>query len=211
MNDSASQAAPVSDATPDDLVEVGRIAAAYGVKGWVKVLPYSAHADALLAARQWWLKAPVPPGKTGAFSRPQLSRVVMSKRHGATVVAHLAAIPDRDRAEAHKGYAILVPRSSFPKADPDEYYWVDLVGCRLNGVDDDGNAVLIGKVSSVTDNGAHAVLHVARATDDGKGGLVPVLNDKGRPVEVLVPFVLAHVHTVDLPNKRLDSNWPVDL
>ncbi len=211
MNDSASNSAPVDNSTPDDLVEVGRVVAAYGVKGWVKVQPYSSDAGALLGSRQWWLKAPVPPGKSGAFSRPQLTRVVSSRRQGATVVAQLAAIPDRDRAEAAKGYTIWAPRASFPKADPDEYYWVDLVGCRVMGVDNSGAQVLIGEVTEVSDNGAHGLLHVARATEDEQGGLVLMRTEKGRTVDVLVPFVKAHVHTVDLPNRRIESDWPVDL
>ena len=211
MNDSASHSAPVDNSTPQDLVEIGRILAPYGVKGWVKIQPYSADAGTLLAARQWWLKAPVPPGKSGALSHAQITRVVSAKKHGSTVVAQLAIIPDRDRAEAHKGYSIWAPRGSFPKADPDEYYWVDLVGCRVMGVDDHGNSALIGQVTEVSDNGAHALLHVARAHEDGQGGLKLLLTEKGRTQEVLVPFVEAHVHTVDLSSKRLDTNWPVDL
>ena len=211
MNDSATSSASVENSSPQDLIEIGRVLAAYGVKGWVKIQPYSADAGALLAAKQWWLKAPVPPGKSGALSRPQLTRVVSAKRHGATVVAQLSVIPDRDRAEACKGYSIWAPRSSFPKADPDEFYWVDLVGCRVMGVDDDGNTALIGQVTKVSDNGAHGLLHVVRAEENGQGGLTVLLDEKGRTQEVLVPFVEAHVHTVDLPNKRLDTNWPVDL
>ncbi|MGE4125315.1 MAG: ribosome maturation factor RimM [Pusillimonas sp.] len=211
MNDSASNSAPVDNSTPEDLVEIGRVLAAYGVKGWVKIQPYSSDAAALLAARQWWLKAPVPPGKSGAFSRAQLTRVVSAKRHASSVVAQLSIIPDRDRAEAFKGYSIWAPRASFPKADPDEFYWVDLVGCRVMGVDDDGAPALIGQVTEVSDNGAHGLLHVARAVDDGQGGLTLLLDDKGRKKDVLVPFVEAHVPVVDLPNKRIESNWPVSL
>lgn len=211
MSDSASNSAPVGSSLPQDLVEIGRVLGAYGVKGWVKVQPYSADAAALLTARQWWLKAPVPPGKSGALSHPQITRVVSVKKHGSAVVAQLAAIPDRDRAEASKGYSIWVPRASFPKADPDEFYWVDLVGCRVMGVDSEGNPALIGQVMEVSDNGAHGLLHVARAEDDGQGGLALLLNEKGRTQEVLVPFVEAHVHNVDLSKKLLESNWPVDL
>ena len=211
MNDSASSSAPVDNSAPEDLIEIGRVLAAYGVKGWVKIQPYSTDAAALLAARQWWLKAPVPPGKSGALVRPQLTRVVSAKRHSGSVVAQLAIIPNRDRAEAFKGYSIWAPRASFPKPDPDEFYWVDLVGCSVMGVDDTGAPALIGQVIEVSDNSAHGLLHVARAVEDGHGGLTLLLDEKGRTKDVLVPFVEAHVSVVDLPNKRIESNWPVDL
>ncbi|HCL84978.1 MAG TPA: ribosome maturation factor RimM, partial [Comamonadaceae bacterium] len=41
---------------PADAVEVGRIADAWGVKGWFKVLPYSSDAEGLLSARTWFLQ-----------------------------------------------------------------------------------------------------------------------------------------------------------
>ena len=182
---------------------------AYGVRGWVKIQPHSADAPTLLAADVWWLKAPVPPGKTGALSSPRAARVLASRPQGATVVAQLDSVPDRDCAETMKGHTVWVSREAFPAAEDDEYYWVDLIGCLLFG-EHEGQPALIGQVVEVIDNGAHGILRVARATQDGAGELTFVQSDKGRVEEVLVPFVRAHVHTVDLANKRLDSNWPVE-
>jgi 16S rRNA processing protein RimM len=46
---------------PDDLIELGRIISAYGVRGWVKIQPHSAQGTVLRAAPVWWLVAPVAP------------------------------------------------------------------------------------------------------------------------------------------------------
>jgi 16S rRNA processing protein RimM len=35
---------------------MGRVAAPYGVHGWVKVLPLSAAPETLLSHRQWWIR-----------------------------------------------------------------------------------------------------------------------------------------------------------
>jgi 16S rRNA processing protein RimM len=35
---------------PDDAIEVGRILDAWGVKGWVKILPHSADPESLVVA-----------------------------------------------------------------------------------------------------------------------------------------------------------------
>lgn len=182
---------------------------AYGVRGWVKIQPHSANAQVLLAAKTWWLKAPVPVGSTGVLPSAFGADVIACRPQGSTVVAELDIVADRDQAEAMKGHTVWVPRSDFPSADDDEYYWVDLIGCQLFG-ELDGQPALIGKIIDVVDNGAHALLRVARATSDANGQLVLMENEKGRAIEVLVPFVSAHVHTVDIANKRLDSNWPVE-
>ncbi|WP_041682607.1 ribosome maturation factor RimM [Pusillimonas sp. T7-7] len=195
---------------PTDLVELGRIVSAYGVRGWVKVQPHSSSGEVLLKAATWWLKAPAPKTGLGALPLASAVKVVASRPQGATVVAQLDAVSDRDDAEALKGHTVWVPRADFPAADDNEYYWVDLIGCRLFG-EQDGQSALIGQVLDVIDNGAHAVLRVARAELDAEDNLVFLQTDKGKSIEVLVPFVAAHVHTVDLAEQRLDSNWPVEL
>lgn len=195
---------------PDDLVELGWIVSAYGIKGWVKIQPHSAQSEALLSARKWWLKASATPlGKAGALLRPFPAKVIAARHHSASVVAQLDISPDRDEAEKLKGHSVWVSRASFPAADEDEYYWVDLIGCQLYG-QQDGLPALIGQVVEVIDNSAHAVLRVAQGQLNEQGELELLRDAKGRTIDVLVPFVNAHVHTVDIANKRLDSNWPVE-
>ena len=47
---------------PADAVEVGRIADAWGVKGWFKVLPHSSNPEALFSSKRWYLQ----PSERGA-------------------------------------------------------------------------------------------------------------------------------------------------
>jgi len=186
----------VSEHTPDDLsdalVELGRVVAAHGLKGWVKVQPYSTQATVLLSAKTWWLAQPVA--------------VLAARWQGNAVVAQLQGVADRDQAEALRGQVVRAPRSAFPAPEIDEYYWVDLVGCLLYGETAESTSALLGRVSAVSDNGAHALLTVVRLSPT----LESVLDAKGRAREVLVPFVAAHVQRVDLAARRIDSNWPVD-
>jgi len=200
----------LSSDVPHDLVELGRIVSAYGVQGWIKIQPYSSQAEVLLQCKNWWLKEPAPlAGGAGSFAPVRRVGVQAARPHGATLVARLDSAPDRNAAERLKGHTVWVPRSLFPAEDPDEFYWVDLIGCQLYG-QSEGGAAFIGQVVSVSDNGAHAVLHVARAHLNEQGEVLLLKNQKGRNIEVLVPFVEAHVHTVDIAAKRLESNWPAD-
>jgi len=203
------QAAP--GAVPPDLVELGRITSAYGVKGWVKVQPHSAQAEVLRSVKQWWLVRPAPQVAAGAPAHvPTVYAVAQARPQGSTVVAQLAGLSDRDQAEALRGCLVMAARSAFPKPDDDEYYWVDLIGCDLYS-DADGAPHLLGRVAEVLDNGAHAVLRVARLRAAPAGGEPEVVLDaKGRPAEILVPFVRAHIHGVDLAARRIDSDWPAE-
>lgn len=191
---------------PDELVELGRIASAYGVKGWVKVIPHSSQSDSLKQAKVWWLKAPLPLKKAGAFSSLRAYPVVAARQHGATVVAQLEGIADRDQAHALKAYTVWLARDDFAQIKEDEYYWVDLIDCDFYAQAEDQQQYM-GRVAEVFDNGAHAVLVVHRGALDSSGKFTALLDDKERPLEELVPFVEAVVHTVDLPARKLFSHW----
>ena len=123
-------------------------------------------------------------------------------------MAQLQGITDRDQAEALRGHSVQAPRGSFPAPEEDEYYWVDLIGCALYS-SANGEPALIGVVGEVLDNGAHAVLKVS-LQKVGADGPEPILDAKGRPAEMLVPFVRAHIHAVDLAARRIDSDWPAE-
>ncbi|MBP8035670.1 MAG: ribosome maturation factor RimM [Burkholderiaceae bacterium] len=193
---------------PNDLVELGRIVSAYGVRGWVKAQPHSSQSTVLRAAPVWWLCPPSGPLATPADSSSSASlpasvltrctphAVKQCRPQGLTVVAELDGVPDRDVADSKRGYTIYVSREYFPQAKSDEYYWVDLIGCQVFTEDQ-----LMGQVQEVLDNGAHAILRVKTLK----------LDAKGRPQEVLVPFVAAHVQHVDIKTRRIETDWPFDL
>ena len=176
---------------PADAVEVGRIADAWGVKGWFKVLPHSASPEALFSSRRWYL-LPADRGPK-SFSGTVLLRVREAKEHSDSVVASAQEIDDRDAAEALKGARVFVPRSSFPTPKDDEYYWVDLIGLAV--VNREG--VALGTVKELLSTGPQTVL------------LLEYLQD-GQPAERMIPFVSAYVDSVDLAGKRIIADWQPD-
>ena len=146
---------------PADAVEVGRIADAWGIKGWFKVLAYSADSEALFSSKRWYLQ----PAERGAktFAGTVTLAIREAKEHSDTVVASAQDVDDRTAAEALKGARIFIPRSSFPTAATDEFYWVDLLG--LDVVNREG--VALGQVRELLSTGPQTVL-VMEYTEDGK-------------------------------------------
>jgi 16S rRNA processing protein RimM len=187
-------------AWPDDAVEVGSIVDAWGIKGWIKVQPYAADPQALFATKRWFLKPHESAlgHRPGAAAIPKLLRIVQAKEHGDAIVAQAQEIPDRTAAEALHGVRIFVSRSSFPTADADEYYWVDLIGLAVSNIQ--GEA--LGTVVGLLDTGAHSVLRVAPdRLPEGKSA---------QEAERLIPFVAAYVDSVSLPERRIVVDWGLD-
>lgn len=181
---------------PADAVEMGRISDAWGIKGWVKVHAYSASADALLSSKQWYLQPPVPPFDRGFNAFGGTVQVVVTdiKPHADTLVALCSASPDRNAAEGLKGARIFMSRSEFPQTnDPDEHYWVDLLGLKVvnrEGVD-------LGVVRDLMATGPTSVLVIEYMRDD-------------KPAERLIPFVNAYVDQVDKTAGLITVDWQED-
>jgi 16S rRNA processing protein RimM len=176
---------------PADAIEVGRIADAWGVKGWFKVLPHSADPQALFSSKRWYLQ----PSEKGprVFSGTVLLRVREAKEHSDTVVARADCVDDRAAAEALRGARIFVPRSSFPTAGEDEYYWIDLIG--LDVVNREGQH--LGQVRELMATGPQTVL-------------VLEYQEAGQVQERMLPFVSAYVDGVDLQARRITVDWQAD-
>lgn len=185
---------------PADAIEVGRILDAWGVKGWLKILPHSTLPEALFSAKSWFLQVPDAKFRPGfnAFSGTVAINVDEAKTHSDSVVAKIAGLDDRDAAEALRGCRIFLSRSSFPAATQDEYYWVDLIG--LNVVNREG--VALGCVRDLMATGPHSVLCVEYTTvgEDGSS----------TTDERMIPFVAVYVDAVDLPTKRITVDWQPD-
>ena len=182
---------------PPDAIEVGRIADAWGIKGWFKVIPYSASPEALFSSKRWFL---LPPEKRAGvvakeplFNGTQQIKIRIAKEHSDGVVAQADGVDDRNTAELLKSCRIFIGRSSFPSAAKDEYYWVDLIGCAV--VNREG--VALGVVKDLMATGPQTVIVAEREVE-------------GKAVETLIPFVDAYVDSVSLSDKRITVDWQLD-
>lgn len=167
----------------DRLVTMGRIVAPYGIKGWIKIQPFTQQQRGLLDYPLWQI------GQEGAW-QPQ--QVEAAKVHGVTVVAKLAGITDREQAAALQGLRIAVSRDDFPEPATNEFYWADLVG--LTVVNAAG--VTLGNVTRVFETGANDVLVV----EDRSAG----------EQERLLPFIEPVIRQVDIAGGTIIVDWGAD-
>jgi 16S rRNA processing protein RimM len=180
---------------PADLVELGRVAGAYGVRGWVRVRPHGRPDEsALLSASEAWFRAAEGPGgREGAGAEWQRVEILDARPHSDQLLLRISGCDSRERAEQLKGSAIAASRASFPEPEPGEYYWIDLVGCEVVGQ----QGAILGRVLAVEDFGApHPVLRV--------GG------DDPRGRTLLIPFVAPIVADVDIAARRISADWAAD-
>jgi len=183
-----------------DSLELGRIGAPYGIKGWVHVQSFTNPPEKLLKYRSWSLSSAhaehVRSGQaTGAAGSgteaPPTFKVVEGRLQGKGLVARLEGVEDRDGAARLQGSMISVARSLLPKLRKREFYQADLIGLSVTNRE----GVALGEVSHFVET---------------PGGDVMIVRAEVGP-EHWVPATKEHLAKVDLAAGQLVVDWPAVL
>jgi 16S rRNA processing protein RimM len=166
----------------DDLVPLGAVSGAWGVRGWVRIALYATDGEVLeQRIENWWLLRP------GA---PQPLKVHATKRRGGTLMAQWEGVESKEAADAFKGLEVAVPRSQFPALEPGEHYLADLVGRRVVN----RQQVDLGKVAGLREVGPARWLEVASEESGIR----------------LIPWVEQYVEEVDAESGVVRVDWQED-
>lgn len=139
-----------------DRVCVGVVVGAHGVRGALRIKPFTEQPDGIAA---------YGPVEDEAGARRLRLKVLGTAKGIVTATAQ--GVADRDAAEALTGTRLYVPRDRLPPPEPDEFYHSDLVG--LAAQREDGTP--FGTVRAVFDFGAGDVIELALA--DGRVEMLP--------------------------------------
>ena len=143
-------------AADDDLILLGVIGAAHGIKGEVRIKAFTG--DPLAIADY----GPLTDEKGRRF---EIAEIRPAKE---VVVARLKGITSREAAESLNGVNLYVARDRIPAPeDEDEFLQADLIGCAVVGPD----GVVLGTVTTVANYGAGDLLDIL--LPDGRSVLMP--------------------------------------
>jgi 16S rRNA processing protein RimM len=164
-------------------IELGRIGAPFGIKGWLHVESHTDPAEGLLRYREWIVRL--------ANGERLVRRVAEGRPHGKGLVAHLEGVDEPGKAAALTGAVIEVERAALPQLGEREYYRADLVGLRVRNLE----GTELGTVSYFVDGPTGAVM-VAREAG-------------GREHWVLA--APPYLRRVDLAMGEVLVDWPAEL
>lgn len=167
------------------VVLVGRMASAFGIKGWVKISSYTSPPENILQYSPWQLRQ----SKSGKIVRT--AELIEAKTHGKGLIVRLAGIEDRDQADILKGLEIVVERSQLPEPEDGLYYWADLEGLQVETAE----GKLLGRVEQMLEAGAADVMLVCGKANSRH--MIPFIRDE---------IILA----VDLEAGIIRVNWEQD-
>ncbi|NSX53259.1 ribosome maturation factor RimM [Parasulfitobacter algicola] len=127
-----------------DLVCVGVIAGAYGVKGQVRLKSFCADPQAIFGYRL--------SDETGEKE----FHITLSRPMKNGFVAQVKGLKNKEEADDLKGVKLYSNRDDLPDLDEDEYYHADLIGMDVL----DTGGTILGQVKSVMNHGAADLIEV---------------------------------------------------
>lgn len=164
----------------DDLIPVGQIHGVFGVRGWLKVRPFTRPPEGIFSYRHWRL---------GESGNTREHHVASFRADGDNFLVKLRGISTREAAEALNGSVVSVPVTALPPLDDGQFYWRDLVGLTVLNTE----GVVLGTVSGLLETGANDVMVV----DGVRQRLIPFV--RGR-----------YVVSVDLVAGQMVVDWHPD-
>ena len=164
-----------------DLVLVGLITGAHGIRGEVKLRSYTSDPEAI---------ASYSPLETATGTEVAIARIRPQKDG---FIAVLKGVTDRNAAEALKGTDLFVPRKRLPEPEEDEVYVHDLIGLPVHLKD----GSLLGEIVDVANYGASDLVEVRI---DGRKDTVLIPYAEGYVLEADGEKVM-----IDLPEGFLDE------
>lgn len=172
---------------PPEYPAVGRILRPHGIRGELRVYPYTRTADELVAQcpEQIWVWSP----KT----EPAPMHVESLAAHQNVVLLALAEVETREDAERLRDTFLCIRAEDRWDLQENEYYIDDLAGLELRDAD---TGRVLGQVIRVAEGAAHDHLEVR----------IP-----GLVKPAMVPFVRAFVVKVDIANGCIEARLPEGL
>ena len=164
-----------------ELICVGAIAGAFGVKGEVRLKSFTSIPEAI---------ADYSPLLTEKGEKKFDVVITGGIKNGLS--ARMSGVISKEDADKLKGTRLFVPRERLPELLEDEYYHTDLIGL---GVKDIEGSVL-GRIKSVLNHGASDLLEI---------------EDKSQNNSILVPFTRKIVPKVDIKNSIVIIDPPKGL
>jgi 16S rRNA processing protein RimM len=171
---------------PSEFVLIGKVVAAHGIKGAVKVVSYADSSNIFQTNKTFFTLT-----DNGVFN--QLN-VLWCKPHCHKVQMGFSKVVNRNQAEAMVGLELYLKKSQLARLEEDTYYWFELIGLRVVTVNDE----FIGHIIQILPTGGNDVYVIKRP-------------NKANKKECLIPAVADVIQRVDLVKKTMVINLPEGL
>lgn len=140
----------------DKKIIIGKIGAAHGVRGDMKVYPLTDFPDRFNTIKK-------------AYVDDQLIEIIATRYQNNFVVMKVNGVNSREEVARFTNKLLKINRSDVPPLEEGEYYSFDIIGLQVINQDDE----ILGEITEILKTGSNDV-YITKATD-GRQILLPAL------------------------------------
>ena len=152
----------------EDYLVMGQLVGSFGIKGWLKVKVFTEKVKTLREYENWFLSS-----DEKNWSKFCVNEVKINQKG---MMVKFENINDRTKADSLRNYWVGVLKGSLPKLKKNEFYWNDLIGCKIQNLE----GFLFGEVTGFIETGANDVFVV----EGEKKWLIPYTKMVVRDIEL---------------------------
>lgn len=156
----------------EDYILIGKVVGVHGVKGKIKVFPYTESPDTFKALNAVWLR-----DRSGVYQKFGVESASVGKK---LVLLGLSGVDSCTAAESLIDSEVHCPKERLKKLSANEYYWYQIIGLTVQLQ----NGTTLGRITAIVPTGSNDVY---------------VVKDGSR--EYLIPAIEDVVVNIDLSNK----------
>jgi len=167
----------------EQLATIGKVIGTHGVKGGLKVLPYSDFPERVKELTRLFFE------KNGHLIKMNVNDAFL---HGRFWVISLEGVNNLEEADIFIGMMVQIPLDERHSLPADTYYFDEILGLDVYSID----GTYLGQLSEVLQTGSNDVY---------------VVRLPGEKREVLIPALKKVVQTIDFQEKRMFVKLPEGL
>ncbi len=134
---------------------LGKVAKAHGMRGEVKIFPFSGQPENIRTYRELVLV-----NSKGDLSPPLA--ILGCRVQGKVAITSLDSITSRDKAEGIEGMGVLLAKTNLPELTENEFYWHQYIGKTVR----DLKGSYIGEIEAIFPGGTHDIMVIKSETEE---------------------------------------------
>ena len=159
---------------------MGKIVGSHGVKGWIKVHPFTEKIDTLSEYTNWFVSS-----DEKNWDSYKIEKTIINDK---TILAKFDEINDRNGSDVLNKSMVGILKSELPKLDANTFYWSDLIGLNV----ENKLGISYGVVDTMMETGSNDVMVI-----------------KGK-CDILIPYLPDVILNIDLNTKKILVDWDED-
>ncbi|BGI51498.1 MAG: ribosome maturation factor RimM [Buchnera aphidicola (Ceratovacuna japonica)] len=158
---------------------VGKIIKSYGILGWLVIVSFTENKEKIFKYSPLYIYV---------NRKYKVIKIIKWKKYKKKILIKIYKIKNRTESEKFIKKNIFIKNSSLPKLSKYEYYWKDIIKCRVF----DKNNIFLGKILKIIDIKSYDIL------------VIKICKKNVLKKEILIPFIIKkYIQNINLHKKKI--------